>query len=782
MSSIPLTIPEELKGTLKTFDYLYSNKLIKIQFTESYRSKIIFQIFNIDTLAKSLKELERKVKDLVPTLTNSQYISIESIIYQDLDKIIQESGSDNKTSNIKIEKVRSLRKFEHEGKVYESIIVNNHPYFITAPDADGENDYNLVERIELANNTFLPQDNITTKNPLPYVFESEDELNQYITKAKSETFDSLFTKVMTEFKRYVNVPEQVLTVLSADTIYSYFQDKFGTTHYNIFIGDNGSGKNSALLVFRFLGYRPFYVTGANAANYYTFLGDIQEGQGTIAEDEADDIDRDKDKQRILKTGYANGGSVPKIEFSSNGSRSQKPYLTFCHKWFAMEEIPDERKVKGVLDRSFIFKFLAGEIQYNIKDVQKDENSELYEKLMDLRKILFIFKILRQKDKFEDIQLNIKNRNAELTKPLLRLFNHTQSLDKIRNSLSILINEKSKMKSNSIEAKILEALNRLVDSTNDEEGKEVYQFTNEQIFDEVRRVMDGLENQWDNTYSTFITPDGLHVSKKKIKQILVSKFNAVADKVSIDNETKRVVRVNKNWLEKLGKQYEVIEDIQFLDTNLTDNPNGFCDHDTMTDQTLVESASPNFDKEIGEENDPLESENDSNGVDDDGLTTNNVIYKDDVNTTIVRLPSNNNNENDLNNSRLERGQESNKKDDEDNNTFNSSSVNSNIDNKISINNQPSEYLQNLGYTPSESVRSVRSVMHALPPPKTYPCMFCSDYSTHIDFDMQLHLLEKHKRELLKLPIKGNLDKREDWVIEETKRKVMKQVAVAINYDE
>jgi hypothetical protein len=776
MSSIQLTIPEELKGILNTFDYLYSNKLIKIQFTESYRNKIIYQIFNVDTLAKSLKELERRIKDAVPTLTNSQYMSIENIIYQDLDKIAQQNKS-NYISNIKIEKVQALRKFEHHGKVYESIIVNNQPYFITASDNDGENDYNLVEHIELANNTFLPQDGITTKNPLPYVFESDEELNQYITKAKSETFDSLFTKVLTEFKRYVNAPEHVLTILSADIIYSYFQDRFGTTHYNIFIGDNGSGKNSALLVFRYLGYRPFYVTGANATNYYTFLGDIQEGQGTIAEDEADDIDRDKDKQRILKTGYANGGSVPKIEFSSNGSRSQKPYLTFCHKWLAMEEIPDERKIKGVLDRSFIFKFLAGEIQYNIKDVQKDENSELYGKLMDLRKTIFIFKILHQKDKFEDIQLNIKNRNAELTKPLLRLFNHTQSLDKIRNSLSILINEKSKMKSNSIEAKILEALNNLI-SSNNEENKEVYQFTNEQIFDEVRRVMDGLENQWDNTYSTFITPDGLHVSKKKIKQILISKFNAVPDKVSIDNETKRVVRVNKNWLEKLGKQYEVIEDIRFLDTELTDNQNGFCNPDTMTDQTLLEGASPDYDEEIGKEHQSMEHNNDSHVADDDeGLLDNCTLYNDNANSTTLGLPDNNK---DVQmNTPLEKDHGSNKKDEVYDNASNSSSTNSNIDN-IPIKNQPVKKLQNYGDTASGSVRSVRSAMQA---PKIYPCMFCSDYSTHIDFDMELHLLEKHKQQLLRLPIKGNLDKREDWVIAETKKRMIRGAStVSLKYDE
>ncbi|HET6590453.1 MAG TPA: hypothetical protein VFG45_09835 [Candidatus Nitrosocosmicus sp.] len=338
----------------------------------------------------------------------------------------------------------------------------------------------------------------------------------------------------------------------------------------------------------------FYVTAASAANYYTFLGDIQEGQGTIAEDEADGIGEDKDKQKILKTGYANGGTVPKVEFSKNGTRSQKPYLTFCHKWLAMEEIPDEREIKGVLARSFVFRFLAGDIRYNIKDVQKDENPELFQTLVDLRKTLLVFKILHQNDEFEDLQLNIKNRNAELTKPLLRLFNNTKCQEAIRASLSVLIKEKSEIKNNSTESKMLEALNRLI-VENYEEGKEVYQFTNEQIFNALKVAMDGLDNGWDeNTYSTFITPDGLHVSKKKITQLLKSKFNAIPDKIFVKGETKRVVRVNKEWLEKLAKQYEVIDEIRILKSKPDiKEEDRHCEPDIMTDLTLVKSASPPF---------------------------------------------------------------------------------------------------------------------------------------------------------------------------------------------
>lgn len=187
-----------------------------------------------------------------------------------------------------------------------------------------------------------------------------------------------------------------------------------------------------------LGYRVFYVTTASAANYYTFLGEIQEGQGTIAEDEADDIGYNKDKQRILKTGYASGGNVPKVELSKNGStRNQVSYLTFCHKWLAMEELPDEKKIRGMLDRSFIFKFIMGDVKYNIKRILKDEKSNQHKQLVHLRKLLFAFKLLKQDAVFPDLQINIKNRNAELVEPLLRIFYKTSSFDKIQKALSTL---------------------------------------------------------------------------------------------------------------------------------------------------------------------------------------------------------------------------------------------------------------------------------------------------------------------------------------------------------
>ena len=89
-------------------------------------------------------------------------------------------------------------------------------------------------------------------------------------------------------------------------------------------------------------------------------------------------------------------------------------------------------------------------------------------------------------------------------------------------------------------------------------------------------------------------------------------------------------------------------------------------------------------------------------------------------------------------------------------------------------------QNKTYTPSESVISVTTVTNM---PPMYPCYFCGNgYSTNIDFDMELHLHENHKDQLLKLPIRGNLDKREEYVISLTKKKMIENSTEDLNDEE
>lgn len=496
------------------------------------------------------------------------------IVDNNFDKILNLSKPvDEEEEELPTKQKGFIRKYTGNGTLllHEAIIINGQSSFLLVGD-DHKPQY--IPKIEISNRLLYPADTLDTQNPLPYIFNSTDELGSYLELAKKESFESLHVKVKSILIRYVNAEEHYIVILAADIIYSYFQDKFGTTHYNIFVGDNGSGKNSALLVFKFLGYRGFYVTAASAPNYFTFLGEREDCQGTTAEDEAEDIGYDKEKQKILKTGYCSGGTVPKVDLS-NG-RTQGAYLTYCHKWFAMESLPDYKKIKGIIDRSLVYNFVVGNVSYNIKDVIRSSGDrkckDLYEELLHIRKLLFAFRLIHFSDCIPDIDLNIVHRNAELTKPLLRLFcyrdDSPEALEQIRSALSKFIQERNEVKKNSLEARLRDAIINLVrkrdetkadSNSNEFAGLEDYSFYNDQIFAEVKSLTSGIDIPL-NPASFYSSEYGGLISYKFITRLYKSKFKSDSFRKGSGSQTKRGLKFSKDVLDKLGSYYDVPDEI------------------------------------------------------------------------------------------------------------------------------------------------------------------------------------------------------------------------------
>src|SRR5262249_28316917 len=158
--------------------------------------------------------------------------------------------------------------------------------------------------------------------------------------------------------------------------------------------------------------RVLLATSVSAANVYTFLGSLEECQGTIAEDEINNLDNDPDKLNIYKSGYCRGASrIPKTEL--NSGRTQEAFYTYCFKIFASESSLDNSKAKGLRDRSFEILCLVGKPQRNIKDIFDKNNEQLRNELEKTRKLLFAIRMLHHQDIIKDIDLNIINREAEL---------------------------------------------------------------------------------------------------------------------------------------------------------------------------------------------------------------------------------------------------------------------------------------------------------------------------------------------------------------------------------
>ena len=213
---------------------------------------------------EQIREEHRKIYKDVRPLSKDDFSNPTKSQKSDLQKLEAKTGKIvlNKEDEIKKKKV-AINKHSGNGRLplRESVVIGELSKFVTLSNSDGNGTVDPIfsEEIETSTDILIPKGTIDTQTPLPYIFSSKEELLKYLKIAISDNLDSLFTKVQAAIRKYVNVEEHYYPLLAGDIIWTYFQDKFPYTHYLIFTGDNGSGKNSALLVFRLLGYRVFYV-------------------------------------------------------------------------------------------------------------------------------------------------------------------------------------------------------------------------------------------------------------------------------------------------------------------------------------------------------------------------------------------------------------------------------------------------------------------------------------------------------------------------------------------
>jgi hypothetical protein len=528
---------------------------------------------------EQVREKYRKTYENMKPLTKKDFSNPTKSQKSDLQKLEAKTGKIvlNKEDEIKKKKV-AINKYSGNGRLplRESVVIGDISKFVTLTSGDGNGtiEPTFSEEIETSTDILIPKGTIDTQTPLPYIFSSKEELSKCLKLAITDNLYSLFSRVESAIRKYVNVEEHYYPLLAGDIIWTYFQDKFPYTHYLIFTGDNGSGKNSALLVFRLLGYRVFYVVSASAANYYTAMGSKEEGQVTIAEDEAEDIGENTDKRNILKAGYCSGASVPKIELE--GGRSQDNWLVYGHRWLAVEEFIEDKNTKGIADRSFKLAFVTGDVDYNIKDVIRTggdpEYQPLLDELIDLRKRLFCYRLLHYNDLILNVKLNVKGRSAELTNPLIRLFrNSPLALNKILETLSKFIEERNESKKGTFESKLYEVVSSLINErierkstpTVEDKDLEAHPCTllSESIRDRFILVTEAqkMEDKAGMYYSQDIGP----FSQRKINSVLKSKFKAKYVRHPINGKTTRCVELKQDYLDRIKTYYEIPDKIEIL---------------------------------------------------------------------------------------------------------------------------------------------------------------------------------------------------------------------------
>jgi len=177
------------------------------------------------------------------------------------------------------------------GQLREAAIIERKPYFIKY-FCNEEKDKYFVQ-VEPKINDITP----TLRPPLieeypyqPYEFKTLTEPQEYLVRAMKETPDTLLQKIKTQVKQFNDIGDKTATLLSANILGSYFQDRFSTVHYIIVVGANGTGKSAFGDTFECLGYRAVNITNATEAFWFRIFGTIEYGQVTIIVEEFDKME------------------------------------------------------------------------------------------------------------------------------------------------------------------------------------------------------------------------------------------------------------------------------------------------------------------------------------------------------------------------------------------------------------------------------------------------------------------------------------------------------------
>ena len=352
---------------------------------------------NSNSKTKSKKKIEKK------SLQNLNHIGKDLTMLKQLsqDKEIRDFDRkygvvSNGNGNNKKERVKSLPVFlaykYSKPNLHEAVIINNFPYFIKH-DYDS-NKIVTVESIKESSRVLRPPNGEGEYSYIPYEFVDAGELNEYYDRAKNGSKDSLLKKAKSIVRKYNDQDEYKQNLLAIDIIWSYFQDCFSTTHYIGITGENDSGKTSVGNTFEAIGYRPVNMTAPSASNIFRTLGVIEPGQCTLILDEAEGISDNFDIMNILKTGYDFDKKVPK---TNTNSWQVEWFFTYCLKIIIAEKSPSKFKAKGLLDRTFLFSVFAGDVEYDIKEVQNPKGNpkleEALAELLDFRKLLLIYRLI-----------------------------------------------------------------------------------------------------------------------------------------------------------------------------------------------------------------------------------------------------------------------------------------------------------------------------------------------------------------------------------------------------
>jgi len=415
-----------------------------------------------------------------------------------------------------------------QGFYVESIILDDQAKFLAL---------DVVTKILSLKDKFETEDNIIEPiqasecGYLPYRFRSS-EINRVLPKQIHK--EKLLDKIKKQIDKFLVMKDIDKHLVLGDILITYEQERISTLHFPFFVGETESGKSSVTHLFKYLAYRCLYGEDIPNADIYNFLGTEEEGTGTIAEDEAQDLGRNKEKIRTYKNSYSKGSLKARIITTQN-SKKQVFYKTFSPKIFAGERIPQD---KGFKERLAIVNMLEGKPSSNIKRVTSEEIDELN----NLRNALLIYKIQNVRKPLPSFESGLEQRDQELWEDFLNIVSDTKYFEKCKKTVKYFTTQRHETIWNSLEAKIFKVLKKTLDKE--------YQVSLEQFWNFLTEDQDILTGDLEK--QTFHTHEfGTRVTRNYLAGLFTDKFQG---------KKKEVYNIRKNGKKHRITKYEFDKDV------------------------------------------------------------------------------------------------------------------------------------------------------------------------------------------------------------------------------
>lgn len=386
----------------------------------------------------------------------------------------------------------------------ESVYVDNKPAFLAKNRSTGE--ITVMANVELDDVIIRP---LYKKECgyKPYEYTSGE-----IERLKSRTIsnEEILNDIMKPVQLYVAAPLRDQVLITGEILITYLQDHVSTVHYPFHVGETESGKSTILYLGGWLAYRCVVSDDWPHADIYNFLGTDEEGAGTICEDEAQDMAKDKEKIRTYKSSYSKGSSKPRI-ITTGKTKYQVFYRTFCCKWFAGESVPED---KGFRERLVIVYMLGGKPQASLKKASYKEKQAL----LELRNKILFWKLQNIGEKFPRIDSGLSGRDRELWEDFLSMFHGTKFESQAKETAAYYLRQRGNTIKDSLEAVFFRILKPTLDKSLQIESKQIYVMVTHS---------DELPGHFDKWSEWTFYPDGRDekITPNKVANIVQFKFRA-----------------------------------------------------------------------------------------------------------------------------------------------------------------------------------------------------------------------------------------------------------------